>query len=95
MKGKDPRTLGVVAGSALVLLVGLLVVQHLRHGWPFSLHHGMGAASTQAPAPASGSPGAAPTHPRTEVMIDPAQAESIGVRIEKVRVAGVLTPTLT
>ena len=49
MKVKDPRTLGVVAGSALVVLVGLLVVQHLRHGWPFSLHHGLGA-------PASGQP---------------------------------------
>ena len=86
MKRRDPRTIAVVVmSSAFVLLIGALVVQHFRHGWPFSVHHGM-------PAPASSKRTAAPdagsvvtTHPRAEVEIDQAQLDTIGVRIEKVR----------
>ena len=69
MKLKDSKALAVVTSSALVLFAGLLVVQHLRHGWPFSLHHGMGqpAPSAHFPPPNAGS--VAPTHPRAEVEI--------------------------
>jgi Cu(I)/Ag(I) efflux system membrane fusion protein len=88
MKFADPRTVAVVTSSALVLLIGALLVQHVRDGWPFSLHHGMNAP---APARVAGH-GAAragsstpPAHPRAPVEVDQAQLDAIGVRIEKVR----------
>ncbi|HKU38123.1 MAG TPA: efflux RND transporter periplasmic adaptor subunit [Polyangiales bacterium] len=82
---KDPRVLAVLATSALVLTIGTLAVQHVRHGWPFSLHHGM-AISPAAPATAPRSEAAAaPSHARAEVELDATQANAAGVRIEKVR----------
>ena len=42
----DPRWHPPIAASAtLVLLVIVLGIQHARHGWPFSLHHGLAPAS--------------------------------------------------
>lgn len=84
MKPRDPRTLAIVSSTALVLVVGLLTVQHLRHGWPFSLPTGMGAAPTQAPAPAR-AVASAPAHPRAEVTLAERQLEALGVRIEEVQ----------
>jgi Cu(I)/Ag(I) efflux system membrane fusion protein len=85
MRGDGSRVLAVGATSALVLLIGALAVQHLRHGWPFSLHHGIGVASPRVRAAASGASGAPPSHPRAEVELDQVQTDSIGVRIEKVQ----------
>lgn len=92
MKPKDPRTLAVAATSALVLVIGFFVVQHLRHGWPFSLHHGIGVAAPSARVAAHGDGGVPPAHPRAEVELDQAQTNSIGVRIEKVRREAISQP---
>lgn len=92
MKLKSPNALAVVMGSALVLIVGALLIQHFRHGWPFSLHHGIGAAapSTRVAAPSSSS--APPSHPRTAVEIPQDQLDAIGVRFEKVQQETITEP---
>ncbi len=81
---RDAGMLGVGSGAALVLLLGVLLTQHLRHGWPFSLHHGLavGAAPTQRAAANTEPPASAP---RTTVQLDPARLDAIGVRFERVR----------
>jgi Cu(I)/Ag(I) efflux system membrane fusion protein len=85
MKRPDPRTIAVATSSALVFLIGALLVQHLRHGWPFSLHHGMGTPALSARVAAREADGARPAHPRAPVEIEQAQLDAIGVRIEKVQ----------
>jgi len=85
MKLKDPRTIAVVMSSALVLLIGVLVVQHLRHGWPFSLHHGIGVTLPTTRVAARDGGSTPTTHPRAEVEIAQEQLDAIGVRFEKVR----------
>jgi Cu(I)/Ag(I) efflux system membrane fusion protein len=85
MKLRDPRTLAVGTTSALVLVLGFFLVQHLRHGWPFSLHHGIGVAPAPAQVAARDGGAAPASHPRAEVELDQTQTDSIGVRIEKVR----------
>ena len=75
----------VVTSSILVLLIGGLVVQSRRHGWPFSVHHGVTpppAAAHEAPPPQVGS---AAAHPRAAVELERGQAESIGAQIVVVR----------
>jgi Cu(I)/Ag(I) efflux system membrane fusion protein len=85
MKAKEYLT--VIPIAALVLVVVALLVQHRRHGWPFSLHHGVGA---QAAGPAAyPSPEAAPAsaaeHLRTGVELVPGQAAAIGLRVVAVQ----------
>lgn len=92
MKLKDPRTLAVVASSALVLVMGALLVQHLRHGWPFSLHHGIGVPLPSARVATRGGGNVPTTHPRAEVEIAQEQLDAIGVRIEKVRQETITEP---
>ncbi len=82
---RDPRVLAVAATSALVLTIGALAVQHVRHGWPFSLHHGIGPQPSAAAVPQHSAAHPAPAHPRIEVELDATQAKAAGVRVEKVR----------
>jgi hypothetical protein len=42
---REWRSLSLGGGVVLVTLVAALFVQHLRHGWPFSLHHGAGMSA--------------------------------------------------
>jgi Cu(I)/Ag(I) efflux system membrane fusion protein len=77
---------GVVITS--VVLVSLLVVQHYRHSWPFSLHHGLPVIGEEQPAesmtiPAGASAPAA--HARGPVDLDPSRLEAMGVRTEPAR----------
>ncbi|MCC6877605.1 MAG: efflux RND transporter periplasmic adaptor subunit [Sandaracinaceae bacterium] len=68
----------LVGALALALVVAL---QHVRHGWPFYLHHGIGS---ERHAPAA----AAVTHttaPRTHVELEQARWGRLGVRVEAVR----------
>lgn len=92
MKLKDPRTIAVLTSSALALLIGVLVVQHLRHGWPFSLHHGIGVPLPSARVATKGGGNVPTTHPRAEVEIAQEQLDAIGVRIEKVRQEAITEP---
>ena len=83
---KSKETLTVIPIMALVFVMVALLVQHRRHGWPFSLHHGAGA---QAASPAAHTaPGTAPEaadHPRTGVDLAPGQAAAIGLRVVAVQ----------
>jgi membrane fusion protein, copper/silver efflux system len=65
---RQKLTLLAGAGVALsaLIIVGL-TVQHLRHGWPFSLHHGQPAAEA-GPAPSTAAGHA--EHDRVPVQID-------------------------
>jgi membrane fusion protein, copper/silver efflux system len=92
MKLKDPRTIAVLTSCAFVLLIGVLVVQHLRHGWPFSLHHGIGVPLPSARVATRDGGSVPTTHPRAEVEIAPEQLDAIGVRIEKVRQETITEP---
>jgi hypothetical protein len=75
----------MIAGGAIAigLLVGALLVQHLRHGWPFSLHHGMGQVAATSPRAPSTRP--SERAPRTTIELDPSRLEAIGVRMERAR----------
>ncbi|MGH9602155.1 MAG: efflux RND transporter periplasmic adaptor subunit, partial [Terriglobales bacterium] len=76
---------GVSVAVTVVVLASALVVQHLRHGWPFSLHHGLGP-----PATSSGSLPPARTdepsrHARVPVDVEASKAEQLGIRMDTVR----------
>jgi Cu(I)/Ag(I) efflux system membrane fusion protein len=82
---KPKQMTSMIAGGALAIgvLVAVLLVQHLRHGWPFSLHHGMGqVAATTAHTPSTQPSGRAP---RTTIELDPSRLDAIGVRMERAR----------
>ncbi len=86
MKLKDPRIFAVAMGSACVLLVGALVVQHLRHGWPFSLHHNVGTSAEARPdIPAQKADPTQAALARAPVELEPAKLAAIGVRVDRVR----------
>ena len=77
---------GVVV--TFVVLVSLLVIQHYRHSWPFSLHHGLPVILEEQPAesmtmPAGVSEHAA--HARGPVDLDPSRLDAMGVRTEPAR----------
>jgi membrane fusion protein, copper/silver efflux system len=78
---------GVMGG--VVLLAAALLLQHLRHGWPFSVHHGLPsdvrsrpAAAARNPTPPGTGPG---THPRAAVTIEAGRADALGIRFERAR----------
>lgn len=83
-----PRDLLLAAVVFLLVAAGLLI-QHLRHGWPFSLHHGVGATPTTPATPHAGqgarSKDAPLAHPRVPIEIDPSRLTAIGIRTEPVR----------
>ena len=73
-----------VAVTASVLLA-VLLMQHLRHGWPFSLHHGVG--QTPAGATAARQPAASGTHTgheRVPIDVDASRIDAMGIRLEVV-----------
>jgi Cu(I)/Ag(I) efflux system membrane fusion protein len=88
------RTLSLAALAALALMLGSLLAQHLRHGWPFSLHHEVTPADPHAGHDASApttmgdgavDPHAAHTVPsRVAVQVPHAQLDAIGVRLARV-----------
>lgn len=67
----------VVAAGALLALLAALFVQHLRHGWPFSLHHipAPGAAVAAHPAAAAS---------RVPVTIEASRLETLGIALATV-----------
>lgn len=95
MKLKDPRLVAVVTSSAFVVLVGAILVQHLRDGWPFSLHHGMGSTAPSGRVATRDAGTGASTHPRTAIEIEQAQLDAIGVRVERVQLQTISEPIRT
>ncbi len=77
---------GWAVGSTVALVLGIafLLLQHSRHGWPFSLHHGLNAHPSQTAAVTiPSSAGSEPTpHPRHVVTLEESQIASIGLRTE-------------
>lgn len=75
---------GVLATAALLVLA--LVLQHHRHGWPFSLHHGLPAAEAPASAaPSAAAPDPHARHARAPISLDAAGATAGGVTIARVQ----------
>lgn len=68
--------LAFVAGVAAVSLA--LGVQHLRHGWPFSLHHGIDVPAVPTRA-AHGEHDGGLADPRVPVEVPPERAAALGI----------------
>jgi membrane fusion protein, copper/silver efflux system len=79
---------------AVVLMVGVLLIQHFRHSWPFSLHHDRPNAreggASQAPAQDAGNQHAA--HARGPVDFDPSRLAALGVRAEPAKLENISNP---
>jgi Cu(I)/Ag(I) efflux system membrane fusion protein len=73
--------ISVIATSAI--LGCALLLQHLRHGWPFSLHHGFRPATTSSP-PSVNKPAQLDhsAHGRVPIDIEASKFEQFGVRLE-------------
>ncbi len=67
---------------AVVLVTGFFVIQHFRHGWPFSLHHGVGVGGIEAKrtAPDASVP---ETAKRAPVQLEPSRLASFDIRVEQ------------
>ncbi|MFZ5532768.1 MAG: efflux RND transporter periplasmic adaptor subunit [Pseudomonadota bacterium] len=86
-----PAVVGTSIGAAL--LGGALLIQHHRHGWPFSLHHEMPAPEKKAvqplPAvpPAPHSPGRTGEMAQSRAAVDwePTHLAAMGIRTEPAR----------
>lgn len=78
------RVTAIAACALLALLSGVLVTQHLRHGWPFSLHHAYTRPGD--PHAAHRADGGVASGPRrVAVSLDIAQTTSIGITLATVR----------
>lgn len=72
--------------ATVSVLAAILLLQHLRHGWPFSLHHGIGQAQTLAAPVSQATPGGEHTgHERAVIDVDASTIEQMGIRFEVVR----------
>lgn len=81
----------VISGVAgIVFILALAGIQHVRHGWPFNLHHTIaitppGTQDHASMANAGDAGQASPAETRVPVVIDESKAQAIGVRLERVR----------
>jgi Cu(I)/Ag(I) efflux system membrane fusion protein len=83
---RDWRALSVGGAAVLVLVLSGLFVQHLRHGWPFSLHHDVGKSGEARPViTAQKNVGPTQAHARAPVELEPNKLAAIGVRFEQAR----------
>ncbi len=91
---KEWRAVGAGVAITFALLVGALLVQHLRHSWPFSRHHNRPAALEGAARQAgTGDAGTEPAaHARAPVDFDPSRLEALGVRAEPAKFANISNP---
>lgn len=71
--------------STASVLAAVLLLQHLRHGWPFSLHMTQPSASAARRADPSVAGGEHPGHERVPVDVDASKVEQFGIRLETVR----------
>jgi Cu(I)/Ag(I) efflux system membrane fusion protein len=79
-------SLGAGVGIGVALLVSLLLVQHFRHRWPFSLHHGLPPLPGESPgAEAPPLPSEHAAHERSPVELDSSRLEAIGIQTEPAR----------
>lgn len=87
MRALTPRARAAMTFALGALsLAALLGIQHKRHGWPFSLHHGLtveGAEPRPPRATTRGRDGGV-VHPRAAVTLAPERLESLGIRVAEV-----------
>lgn len=88
----DPRlTAATSAAVTITMLVTLLLVQHVRHGWPFSLHHGLPPIGPEPRDRASDTAHrvtdavAVAGAERAAVAVDPVRLAALGVTFEPAR----------
>jgi len=79
------RAAAISVGALLLALSALLVLQHLRHGWPFSLHHGYPRAPADPHAAHRADAGATGAVRRVAVRLDRRQTTAIGVTLTTAR----------
>lgn len=84
------RSSAISVAITAIVLAGLLLLQHTRHGWPFSLHHGLGAQK-QAGKPTL--PAASPT--RVAIELPSGKSQQFGVRLEPAALETVSVPLRT
>lgn len=83
---RDWRTFGIGEAVVLFLLLGMLGIQHVRHGWPFSLHHGIETtAEAERPLAAPRQDSTQTARLRAPVEIDSSKLAAIGVRTHRVQ----------
>lgn len=75
------RTSALSVIATALALASMLLVQHLRHGWPFSLHMDP-AARAPEPAASAGQPAG---DERVAVDVDGSAGDRLGIRLESVR----------
>lgn len=85
----------LIAGTAIGILVisGGALIQHQRHGWPFSLHHNV--ATKTVDHGTNGHPATPPAteaHKRVAVALTPQEQRSIGVTLETVKESALTLP---
>ncbi len=82
---RDWRAL--IMGGAIVLVLALawIIVQNLRHGWPFSVHHNVGEREEAAPVVTARKVTATQAQARAPVELEPTKRATIGVRFDRVR----------
>lgn len=85
MSSRNATSLALaVVITAATLSTGLFV-QHTRHGWPFSLHHGLGARGAPSEH-AEHAEHAEPIGPtRVAIEVAPDRLDRLGIRTEQVR----------
>jgi Cu(I)/Ag(I) efflux system membrane fusion protein len=83
------RTPVVSVAATVAVLTALLVIQHLRHGWPFSLHM---QAPAQTPITGAALPVDSAVEGRAMVEVEEQQMDAVGLRLETVRTERVTRP---
>ncbi len=70
--------------ATVSVLTAILLLQHVRNGWPFSLHVEQTSATTAYPADHSAAVGEHTGHERAAIDVDASTIESLGIRLENV-----------
>ena len=86
------RVPAVSVVATVAVLGSALWFQHVRHGWPFSLHHGLPRAASVSVSTAKPSSTDHSAHARVPVDIDASKVEAFGVRLETVRTEAIAEP---
>lgn len=71
--------------ATVLVLAAILLLQHLRHGWPFSLHMVQTSASVARLADQSAAAGERAGDERVAVDVEPSSVAQLSIRLESVR----------
>ncbi len=85
------RTIAIGSGVIAVAILGFLVIQDQRHGWPFSRHHDQSRVAAAAAVQSSLAKKAAASA-RVPVEIAATQLDALGIQLQSVRVEKLTDP---